>query len=65
MPKYFLLIAGDYYYPMSKTKDWIGCFETKELALAEITTKNEYSYYIQGSSYEWYEIVDLREWINK
>jgi hypothetical protein len=30
--KPYLLIAGDNYYPCSKTGDWIECYETKEEA---------------------------------
>ena len=30
--KYFLLIAGNSYYPQVGTDNWIGCFETFEEA---------------------------------
>ena len=52
MRKRFLLIAGDKYYPSSRTGDWRGCFETYEKAEEKL---KEYDY-------DWYEIVDLREW---
>lgn len=71
MNKPFLLIAGDDYYPGGGTSDWIGCFATKE----EIYVKeldNTYTfgppitgYEIGGNEYDWYEIVDLRDWTNK
>ena len=30
--KYFLLTAGDNYYPGEATDDWVDCFETYEEA---------------------------------
>jgi hypothetical protein len=54
--KYFLLIVGDDYYPSHRTGDWIGCFETREEA------HDFYSMYHRER--DWYEIVDLKEWIN-
>jgi hypothetical protein len=59
--KPYLLIAGDNYYPCSKTGDWIECYETEEEAeekWEEITSKFKYRY-------DWYEIVDLRNWMNR
>jgi hypothetical protein len=49
------LIAGDNYYPSSRTGDWIDCYETKEEAEEkwEEISKQKYMY-------DWYEIVDLR-----
>jgi hypothetical protein len=38
-----------------KLGDWIDCYETEEEA---ITSKTKYRY-------DWYEIVDLREWMNR
>ena len=37
-PKYFLLMAGDIYYPEGGTSDWIGCFETYEEAVSKVST---------------------------
>ena len=37
-PKYFLLMAGDIYYPEGGTSDWIGCFETYEEAVSKVFT---------------------------
>jgi len=37
-PKYFLLTAGDNYYPQSDTRDWIGCFETYKEAVSKVST---------------------------
>ena len=59
--KPYLLIAGDDYYPSSRTGDWIDCYETKEEAgekWEEISSKSKYRY-------DWYEIVDLRDWMNR
>ena len=65
MKKPYLLIAGEQYYPVSGTGDWIGCYETRE-EIENIIKKNEYSgfYTINGSEheYDWCDIVDLREW---
>jgi len=36
-PKYFLLMAGDNYYPQSDTRDWVGCFLTYEEAKSKVT----------------------------
>lgn len=80
--KYFLLIAGEFYYASTHTGDWIGCFETYNEALNQVEVKKHHQYYTKGkdkgeikNTYEsyivngierdWYEIVDLREWINQ
>ena len=67
--KYYLLIAGENYYPSRRTGDWIGCFETYEEALNQVKIeKYDFrgqvceSYTVNGSDRDWYEIVDLREW---
>ncbi len=52
--KPFLLIAGDFYYPSSGTDDWRGCFETEEEAMKKARQLNK----------NWFDIVDLREWVN-
>lgn len=57
MNKPFLLIVGDQYYPSSGTGDWRGCF--KSIAEAEIHLALK-----DPSSYDWYRIVDLRDWVN-
>ena len=59
LTKPYLLIAGDNYYPSAYTDDWIACYETKEEAQEkweEISSKSKYRY-------DWYKIVDLREWM--
>jgi len=57
MKKYFLLIAGDDYYPANGTYDWQGCYETYDAA---------YDAYLKlDRCYDWHNIVDLREWMNK
>lgn len=67
MAKYFLLMAGEYHYPMADTGDWISTFETKADAEETITVKltDSYNmdYIINGVKYDWYKIVDLRDWI--
>jgi len=73
--KYFLLIAGENYYPSPGTEDWIATFETKEEARAEVELKSKASqkglhghwlgeWEIRGCHYHWYDIIDLREWVN-
>jgi hypothetical protein len=70
--KYFLLIAGENYYPSRHTGDWIGCFETYEEALSQVKVERYNfkghaceSYTVNGNERDWYEIVDLREWITR
>lgn len=68
--KPYLLIAGYNYYPESGTNDWIDTFETLELLNSEIQpSKNEGCYEnsvkIRGQVYDWHDIVDLRDWINR
>lgn len=60
--KLFLLTAGDQYYPRSGSSDWIGFFETYEEAKAKVigTTK---PYIIDGTDYDWYDIIDLETYI--
>lgn len=64
MNKPYLLIAGDYYYPSPHTGDWVGCFSTYEEAKAQVEPKKTKGYTVNGWEwgYDWYEIVDLREW---
>lgn len=65
--KPFLLIAGDWHYPSFGTHDWIDTFLSEEEALQKIKP-DEYDdskYIINGIRYEWYTIVDLREWMNR
>lgn len=62
--KYYLLIAGEFYYPSRRTGDWIGCFETYEEALNQVKIeKYDFRYIVNGSERDWYEIVDLRRWM--
>jgi hypothetical protein len=66
--KKFLLLAGDNYYPVRGTGDWIGCYSTKEEAEAQI--KIDYSKgfkrkLVNGREHDWYDIIDLEEWMNK
>jgi len=52
MNKPYLLIAGWYHYPSSRTGDWRGTYSTYEEAEAAL----------KNIKYDWYEIVDLRLW---
>ena len=74
--KPYLLIAGYNYYPGSATSDWIGCFSTEEDAKEKVVEVMVPKYRnkkfgdgmvtkwsIRDMEYDWYEIVDLREWI--
>jgi len=56
--KPYLLIVGDNYYPSAYTGDWVACYATEEEAKEkwEELSKDKYSN-------DWYEIVDLREWM--
>ena len=80
--KYFLLIAGDSYYPEARTGNWIACYDSESEAQAQVSliehkrtiTKGHRkgqeetthtSFAINGIDYDWYDIVDLRDWINK
>lgn len=69
--KKFLLLAGASYYPGIKTDDWIGCFATREEAENAVIKKEPWKYEgetlkINGRGYiDWYEIVDIDEWMNK
>ncbi len=65
--KYFLLTAGDDYYPLVGTEDWIGTYASWDEASNEVESVDELwcKYQIQGESYDWFEIVDLRDWINR
>jgi hypothetical protein len=55
--KHYLLIAGYQYYPSRGTGDWVGCYEYESEAIEKW---NEISKF-----YDWYDIVDLREWMNR
>ena len=62
-------MAGHNYYPSAGTNDWIGCFNSFEEANAAVTPtevdkKRSIEYYIiNDNKYDWFEIVDLSEWI--
>jgi hypothetical protein len=60
----FLLIAGYYDDPSSGTDNWIECFQTREFAQTMLVSEDrgKWRYIISGIEYDWYEIVDLREW---
>lgn len=56
--KTYLLIAGYNYYPDRGTGDWIACYNTIEEATDKMNALENADY-----SYDWYEIVDLNEWM--
>ena len=64
-PKRYLLIRGSWYYPRSRTRDWVGCYETEEEAQAALTTefeKDDHSREFEDE-YMWSTIVDLYQWL--
>ena len=65
--KYFLLTAGDYHYPLMGTEDWIGTYASYDDAHDEVKEVDELwcKYKIKGERYDWFEIVDLRDWISE
>lgn len=63
MIKYYLLMAGEAYYPERGVGDWIDAYETMEEAEAQVTKITNHLYEIDGKKYDWYNIVDLRPWI--
>jgi hypothetical protein len=60
MNKPFLLIAGYWHSPESGTGDWKKCYASIE----EVDGHEDYGggYCIGKERYDWYTIVDLREW---
>ena len=56
--KTYLLIAGYNYYPDRATGDWVACYNTEEEANKRIDELKKEVY-----DYEWFEIVDLKEWM--
>jgi hypothetical protein len=57
----FLLTAGDNYYPRSGDGNWQGVFRTKEEAEKEGMELLKENWHT--ASYDWYEIIDLSEWV--
>ena len=55
--KPYLLISGYNYHPSSRTGDWIDCYETEEEA------RKKWEEILHN--YDWYKIVDLRDWMNR
>ena len=62
-------MAGDDYYPQYKTSDWIKTYETLEEAQNQVKEipgfHHRLGYQIEGNTYDWYTIVDLRKWIGE
>jgi len=72
--KPFLLIAGFSYYPSGGSGEWRGCYETYDEArkwVTERTMDESYRFNVYDKNTntidacDWFEIVDLREWIYK
>jgi hypothetical protein len=66
--KFFLLTAGDHYYTSRGAGDWIATFATHEEAEAVVTEvtdhlADEHYYTIYGARYDWYKIIDLKDWV--
>ena len=70
--KRYLLVAGDHYYPRSGDGDWIAAFETYEEAFSLIEDARDKpgigDYIINyplGAKVrcDWFEIIDLSNWI--
>lgn len=62
MNKPFLLMAGCKYEIHINTDSWINCYETHEEAQEQIKEGTYAKYLIGEEQYDWYDIVDLREW---
>ena len=56
--KTFLLICGCDYYPCSGDGDWRGCYATHEEA-----EKAREEKWRKGSDFDWYDIIDLKNWM--
>ena len=69
--KFFLLTAGDHYYPSHGSGDWIATFATHEEAEGVVTKVSNHltnhfaddHYIIYGCRYDWYSIIDLKDWV--
>ena len=70
--KPYLLIAGYQHYPARADGDWIGCYETREEAKKMMTHTPglihewkvvKHPVYGKDHCVDWYEIVDLRDWM--
>ena len=71
MKKPYLLICGDDYDSQWQKGNWIGCYEFESEALSAVKkveqtggTRKFIHYEVEGDDhfYDWYEIVDLRDW---
>jgi hypothetical protein len=75
MNKPFLLIVGNDYYPARSTGDWIGCYSSYEEAKSKIIIfgndewwygkLNEPNSKNHNDEFNWYDIIDLRQWCEK
>lgn len=58
----YLLIAGDNYYPQAYTGNWIKCFTSYSDA-RDVVIDVGHKYKIYENMYDWFDIVNLNEWI--
>jgi len=71
--KKFLLLVHFVHDNVGETDKWIGCFATREEAENviikepwEYKGETHYRYKTNDTDYvDWYNIVDLEEWMNK
>lgn len=70
LKKPFLLILNNKYYPREGTGDWIGCFATREQALAHVDTFEHHGETTERgelpdgtSQINPFAIIDLRRWM--
>ena len=61
-PKWWLITAGESYYPSRGIQDWLETFESLEDALANVIDTGR-GYVVGGKSYDWVVIVNLEELI--
>ena len=70
MNKPYLLIAGEWYYPLCGTGDWIDTYISYEDAekqiIYDISNRHltNHTYLINNKGYDWYKIVNLETWNN-
>jgi hypothetical protein len=57
---------GYWHYPSAETCDWKKTYATYQEAKDTVKESDgKYKYIESGKTYDWYEIVDLKEWIEQ
>ena len=48
----------------TSTGDWVACYETEEEAREEVKENDgaTFKFEVKGERYDWYDIIDLRDW---